>query len=238
MTLDTGGSVLGRQAHLPFGEDFAESGTQEKHHFTSYERDSESGTDYGVNRGYSPVTGRFMRPDPYHGTAAVEAPQSLNRYAYVRDDPVNLNDPMGLIESNIIIPGWWCVLWPAACGIVDNTFGLPRTYEPEPIPKGSALGGGPARCSVQVPTDPNIQAAVAVLLGEGTSEYRIGQQQYQGGDKPDHPTGETKITADLLYAEMVEMVSVIANRARVGGFGGNTWKDVASSGGFVGYQSG
>lgn len=34
------------------------------------------------------------------------------------------------------------------------------------------------------------------------------------------------------------MVSVIANRARVGGFGGSTWKDVGSSGGFGGYKAG
>jgi hypothetical protein len=47
-TLDASGSVVGRQAHLPFGEGFAESGTQQKQHFTTYERDSKSGTDYAV----------------------------------------------------------------------------------------------------------------------------------------------------------------------------------------------
>jgi hypothetical protein len=35
LVLDTSGNVLGRQGHLPFGEEFAESGTQEKYHFTS-----------------------------------------------------------------------------------------------------------------------------------------------------------------------------------------------------------
>lgn len=38
MTLNSSGNVLGRQSHLPFGEDFGESGTQEKYHFSSYER--------------------------------------------------------------------------------------------------------------------------------------------------------------------------------------------------------
>jgi hypothetical protein len=37
LVLDTASTVLGRQGHLPFGE----SGTQAKHHFTSYERDNE-----------------------------------------------------------------------------------------------------------------------------------------------------------------------------------------------------
>src|ERR1041384_505651 len=40
LTLDGSGNVIGRQAHLPFGEDFAESGAQQKQHFTGYERDS------------------------------------------------------------------------------------------------------------------------------------------------------------------------------------------------------
>ena len=64
VVMDTSGSVVGRQAHLPFGEDFAGSGTQEKHHFTNYERDVESGTDYAINRQYNQGVGRFMRVDP------------------------------------------------------------------------------------------------------------------------------------------------------------------------------
>src|SRR5262249_21744916 len=38
LMLDASGNVVGRQAHLPFGDDFAESGSQQKQHFTSYER--------------------------------------------------------------------------------------------------------------------------------------------------------------------------------------------------------
>ncbi|MFY9571092.1 MAG: hypothetical protein WAV20_06835, partial [Blastocatellia bacterium] len=34
LVLDANANVLGRQAHLPFGEEFAGSGSQEKHHFT------------------------------------------------------------------------------------------------------------------------------------------------------------------------------------------------------------
>ena len=52
LVLEASGNVLGRQGHLPFGEDFGESGSQEKHHFTSYKRDGESGTDYAINRQY------------------------------------------------------------------------------------------------------------------------------------------------------------------------------------------
>jgi RHS repeat-associated protein len=96
VTLDSSGTVLGRQAQLPFGEDFAESGTQEKHHFTSYERDDESGTDYAVNRQYSQSVGKFLRVDPSNGSDGISDPQSLNRYVYAHSDPINAVDPLGL----------------------------------------------------------------------------------------------------------------------------------------------
>jgi RHS repeat-associated protein len=94
LMLNTSGTVIGRQSHLPFGEDFGESGTQEKHHFTGYESDSESSTGYAVNRQYSQNVGRFMRVDPKAGS--LSNPQSLDRYSYVTNDPIRLTDPSGL----------------------------------------------------------------------------------------------------------------------------------------------
>jgi RHS repeat-associated protein len=105
LVLNTTGSVLGRQAHLAFGEDFAESGTQETHHFTSYDRDGESTTDYAVNRQYSPNVGRFMRVDPVKGS--ISAPQRLNRYTYVRNNPINRAYPFGLMDCFQRADGCW-----------------------------------------------------------------------------------------------------------------------------------
>jgi RHS repeat-associated protein len=110
LVLDTSGSVLGRMAHLPFGDDFAESGTQEKHHLTSYERDSELTSDYAVNRQYAQNLGRFMRVDPKESSA--REPQSLNRYTYVVNDPIRLIDPFGLDFFQGPTGGfdWWSTL--------------------------------------------------------------------------------------------------------------------------------
>jgi hypothetical protein len=52
VVLDTSGNVVGRQVTLPFGEDLNTSGTPDKHKLTNYERDSETGTDYAMNRQY------------------------------------------------------------------------------------------------------------------------------------------------------------------------------------------
>jgi RHS repeat-associated protein len=67
---------------------------------TGKERDAESGNDYFLARYYSSALGRFMSPDwsakeepvPY---ATMDDPQSLNLYAYVRNNPLARTDPDG-----------------------------------------------------------------------------------------------------------------------------------------------
>jgi RHS repeat-associated protein len=64
-----------------------------RHHFTGKERDTESGNDYFEARYYSSSMGRFMSPDwsaqvapvPY---ARMDNPQTLNLYAYLRNNPL------------------------------------------------------------------------------------------------------------------------------------------------------
>ncbi|HEV8482244.1 MAG TPA: RHS repeat-associated core domain-containing protein [Blastocatellia bacterium] len=96
---DNAGIVAGKQGHLPFGEDFAESGTQDKHHFTSYERDGETGLDYAVNRSYASGTGRFAQADPSRGSASASDPRTWNRYSYTRNVLTNRVDPSGLLDD-------------------------------------------------------------------------------------------------------------------------------------------
>jgi RHS repeat-associated protein len=62
--------------------------------FTGKERDSESGLDNFEARYLGSSLGRFMSPDPMGGDT--KDPQSLNRYAYVRNNPLKLTDPTGL----------------------------------------------------------------------------------------------------------------------------------------------
>src|SRR5205085_4836716 len=62
--------------------------------FTGYTRDANGDSDARARR-YS-VTGRFPQPDPSGGSYDFSNPQSLNRYAYVGNDPVNFRDPSGM----------------------------------------------------------------------------------------------------------------------------------------------
>src|SRR5207302_2025281 len=80
--------------HYPYGEQWYASNTTTKFFFTSYGRDSETGNDYAMARFYINRFGRFSCADPVLGSPA--DPQSWNRYAYVRNNPVNAIDPSGL----------------------------------------------------------------------------------------------------------------------------------------------
>jgi RHS repeat-associated protein len=84
-------------ASLPFGDGQSIIGTcgdVSPMHFTGKERDSESGLDNFEARYLGSSLGRFMSPDPMGGQQ--DDPQSLNRYAYVRNNPLKLTDPTGL----------------------------------------------------------------------------------------------------------------------------------------------
>src|SRR5262249_14702647 len=84
------------QARLTIGEEAGETGSQEKHHFTSYESDSETGLDYAINREYSPGLGRFLASDSSAHNEQTTNPQTWNRYSYCLDDPANQEDQTGL----------------------------------------------------------------------------------------------------------------------------------------------
>jgi RHS repeat-associated protein len=98
---DSTGAVLRKTGHLPFGDAWYETltngGVTSKWKFTSYERDSASDTDYAIFRNNSWRYGRFMQADKLAGS--IGDPQSLNRFAYTRNDPVNLVDPIGLFTA-------------------------------------------------------------------------------------------------------------------------------------------
>jgi len=65
-----------------------------RYKFTGKERDAESGLDNFIARYNASSLGRFMSPDPAGGSLA--DPQTLNKYAYVRNSPATLTDPTGL----------------------------------------------------------------------------------------------------------------------------------------------
>ena len=106
-TTDSYGVAQGTCNGLPFGDpkNPCQGNIPDNLYFTGKERDAESGNDYFGARYYASSMGRFMSPDwsvqvepvPY---AKLDDPQSLNLYAYVRNNPLSRIDANGHYENN------------------------------------------------------------------------------------------------------------------------------------------
>jgi RHS repeat-associated protein len=89
------GNIQAAYYYFPFGGMESTTGSNSNHYkFTGKERDSESGLDNFGARYNASSMGRFMSPDPLGGSLV--DPQTLNKYSYVRNNPINLTDPTGL----------------------------------------------------------------------------------------------------------------------------------------------
>jgi RHS repeat-associated protein len=88
-------TVLFDVAYGPFGEAYAQSGSVDLS-FTGMNQDTAANVYDFPAREYG-TQGRWPSPDPA-GVAAVDPidPQTWNRYAYVRNSPLNAVDPLGL----------------------------------------------------------------------------------------------------------------------------------------------
>ena len=80
----------------------SQSNINNRYMFTGREYDEESGLYYYRARMYSSELGRFLQPDP------ISYYDSMNLYQYVKNNPVNWIDPMGLCcrEWRVLIWHW------------------------------------------------------------------------------------------------------------------------------------
>jgi RHS repeat-associated protein len=88
--------VISRHDFLPFGEEWNPQPATTLRQFTGKERDAETGLDYFGARYYRADIGRFTTVDPLGGH--LEDPQSVNAYAYARNNPLKYVDPDGRQE--------------------------------------------------------------------------------------------------------------------------------------------
>jgi RHS repeat-associated protein len=89
---DTSLTLQARYAYDPYGRGMRTSGTRDADiGFTGHMIDRDAGLTLTYFRGYDPSLGRWLSPDPL---GYADGP---NLYAYVRGNPINYVDPMGLL---------------------------------------------------------------------------------------------------------------------------------------------
>jgi RHS repeat-associated protein len=100
------GAVISRHDYHPFGEEITSSqralgigyaADNVRKQFTGYERDNESDLDFAQARMYVSRLGRFTTPDPIKmSDDRLIDPQTINLYAYTRNNPLSIIDPSGM----------------------------------------------------------------------------------------------------------------------------------------------
>ena len=110
---DASGSQAQLSEYKPFGELSRNTASLNSYYFTGKELDSTGLYYYGA-RYYDPRLARFITPDPVNQN--IYDPQNLNPYAYCRNNPLNLIDPLGaswesLSDSYSDPMGLWKESW-------------------------------------------------------------------------------------------------------------------------------
>ena len=97
-TFSDGGTVVATYKYDAWGQTLLNQGdSQNSKGFTGQFATPVSGLDYFNARYYNSTTGTFLTRDSYPGT--LDDPASLNRYVYVKDNPLKYTDPTGHYEA-------------------------------------------------------------------------------------------------------------------------------------------
>jgi len=163
---DSSGNLIEASEFMPYGQ-MVSGSSSDRLWFTGLEWDGENSSYHAQYRQYSPAQGRWLAPDPYDGSYSLEDPQTLNRYAYVRGNPLAYTDASGL-DGGVAL----CSTNQLACiaGVVYDIFKLgslifgsgpefhgslkPRPGHIEDFPNGESLGI-PAGMSIPQASDPS-----------------------------------------------------------------------------------
>lgn len=101
------GSVEAKFTSLPWGDSLQQIKTggsdTDSNHYAMLDHDAETYTEHAQFRQYNSTQSQWMSPDPYTGSYDFGSPQSLNRYAYVINNPINALDPNG--AESVIVDG-------------------------------------------------------------------------------------------------------------------------------------
>lgn len=118
---NAGATVTLGRSFEPFGDTLTSTGAGgTAFQFTGEQRDG-TGLTYLRARYYASYLNQWIQPDPIVPDPYI--PADWNRYAYVRNNPINLTDPFGL-DPNCQDDARTCAIERAVVGILGNNHGL------------------------------------------------------------------------------------------------------------------
>jgi len=101
---DKGSNEVFQSNYEPFGKPYGMDGSQ-TFTYTGAPQDSSTGLYYLRARYHNPTIGRFTQMDSWSGS--IGAPQTMNKYAYCTNNPINLIDRSGTRGYKPMQEKWW-----------------------------------------------------------------------------------------------------------------------------------
>ncbi len=221
-------------SYYPFGETLTVSGALGgvDRKYTSQELDSETGLYFYNARYYNPILGRFISADtivPEPGNS-----QSLNRYSYVYNNPLNFVDPTGHWQINISAHCWVGFHFSWDSHTHDYQLGLG-------IGQGYSLGFGKYTTEhewyVDYTTDTRVDGSFYVASSRGSSSYgnlkvgygasvqyyhgEIGYQWYVGAG---YGGSKGSVGLNVAYSKLLD-----SSNGKLTVNGSATWTDTVDS---------
>ena len=92
---DGSGEIIQKYEYEAFGKQLNSTSVDNDYQFSTKEYNEDSGLNYFGRRFYDPELGRFISPDPLWFV------NGLNLYVFVRNNPINRIDPLGLCEEDL-----------------------------------------------------------------------------------------------------------------------------------------
>ncbi len=165
-----GGQIVWMAGFDPFGNAISGGGGITNNlRFPGQYHDRETGLNYNGNRYYDPTTGRYTQPDP------IGLQGGLNRFVYVRNNPVNWVDPRGLQGFGIYYDSG--MVSAAALGEAGD-YGEQQYIYPDSTDVAELAGsialvpavalGGPAAVAVAITVVLSNPVATAYILNSAT----------------------------------------------------------------------
>jgi RHS repeat-associated protein len=196
--------MLSGHDFYPFGMEVAESGQAaggpSRMKFTGHERDDLTGLDYMKARYSGWFQASFLIPDPANDVNP-RNPQSWNRYAYVRNNPMNLVDPEGLQ------------------GKIHSHQNQQEAYE------SGACGPGQtaANCDTTGSTEERVEASTETAEDANQTVFERAATQIEGAGQSLKAAGDELndgsalgVLADAVLGTVGDMVSGAGDTLRVG----------------------
>lgn len=114
---DSTGAIVGRYDYEPWGEQTTLAGTPDTFGYAGYFVHQPSGLLLTWYRAYDPNLARWISRDP------IEEAGGINLYAYVRNNPISQNDPLGLMDAgDCVVAG--ALVGGVVGGIIGGVAGL------------------------------------------------------------------------------------------------------------------